>query len=180
MVNKFNPKEIRLIVGLGNPGKKYEKTYHNAGEMFVSKIATRGKEKAKFKKYAKGKFAYAEISGLILIKPLCFMNESGVAVKNAISFFKCSPEQMIVVHDENDLSLGKYKIDFGKGSAGHNGISSIIKTLGGKNFWRMRLGIQPEMQERKKAGDFVLTRFSSTSETTLENLFEEIISSYFP
>jgi PTH1 family peptidyl-tRNA hydrolase len=144
-------------VGLGNPGKDYEKTYHNAGFLALQYLA-RGAEK-KWKKGA-ANWEYLKTGEKILVRPLTFMNNSGQAVKSALAYFKAPPEDLLVVHDDSDLPLGKFKLAFGRGSAGHKGVESIQKALQTKDLWRLRLGIRPATAKRAKAADFVLKKVS--------------------
>ena len=126
--------QIKLIIGIGNPGKKYERTRHNAGFLFIDEL-----ERLKIK--------------ITLAKSQSFMNESGRAVVDLIKFYhptgdlpkgdKIKPENILIVHDDIDILWGNYKFSFGRSSAGHKGVESIIKSLKTKNFWRLRIGIQP-------------------------------------
>ncbi|MEK7076907.1 MAG: aminoacyl-tRNA hydrolase [Patescibacteria group bacterium] len=152
---------IKLIVGLGNPGAPYEATYHNAGFLALQFL-----ESAFLKESGEGKerawkqdrlFAYRRIGSSIFVKPLVFMNRSGTAVKSALRRFACAPEEMLVLHDDFDIPLGKAKCAFGRGSAGHHGIESISETLRTKGFWRFRIGVR---KKPGKAGAFVLSRIS--------------------
>lgn len=158
------PPEFKLIAGLGNPGKEYQKTYHNSGLLALARLARNSG--GKWKK-GNGGWEYAEIGGTILLRPLIFMNQSGGAIRAALAYFKISPEKLLIIHDDSDLALGKFKLVFGRGAAGHKGVESIQKTLGTKNFWRLRLGIRPEANfsspklRRAKAGDFVLKNMSA-------------------
>ncbi|MEK7657876.1 MAG: aminoacyl-tRNA hydrolase [Patescibacteria group bacterium] len=162
--------KVKLVIGLGNPGKEYYKTYHNVGFLIIDFLKI-----PKFKTSASKKFEYAKINDLILIKPLFFMNESGKAVLDAIKYFKIKPEEILAVHDDSDIELGKYKLSFGRASAGHNGVESIIQSLKTKNFWRLRIGIRkisnnskrtkaglPAEARRAKAGEFVLRKISAS------------------
>lgn len=179
MNDKFNPSNIQLIVGLGNPGGKYESTFHNFGFLFVNYLAKKISG-GKFKKYTRGGFVYLNAPSFTFVKPILFMNESGKAVKKSLDFLKLDPREMLIVHDENDIPFGKYKIDFGRGDAGHGGISSIISSLRTKNFWRLRIGIQiGEENNKKKAGDFVLSPLSKQREKELLEVFEKINKTYF-
>ena len=154
------PKHIALVVGLGNPGEDYARTYHNTGVLALHELA-RG---VSFSPIAGKRFAYAKHKGYIFIQPLTLMNTSGTAVKNALRYFKIKPEVMLVAHDDSDIESGKWRLDFGRGSAGHRGVASIIETLGTKNFWRFRIGIRGKKWgrslKRRKAGTFVLQPIS--------------------
>ena len=134
---------IRLIVGLGNPGKEYEATRHNAGYWFVEALARQ--VGASFKKEAKffGQLAKATIGGepVWLLEPTTFMNLSGKAVAALANFYRVAPAEMLVVHDELDLMPGASKMKQGGGHAGHNGLKDIQARMGAADFWRLRLGI---------------------------------------
>ncbi|QNS15896.1 aminoacyl-tRNA hydrolase [Mannheimia bovis] len=136
--------EIKLIVGLANPGAKYEETRHNAGEWMVNEIARMYnvslKEEAKyFGKVAKINTAQGEVR---LLVPTTFMNLSGKAVGALANFYRIKPEEILVAHDELDLPPGSVKLKKGGGHGGHNGLKDIIAALGNnKEFYRVRIGI---------------------------------------
>ena len=134
--------EIRLIVGLGNPGLDYENTRHNAGFWFVDQLARR--EGAFFHEEKKflGDVARVRLNGqdVWLLKPNTYMNRSGQAVVALALYYKILPEEILVVHDELDLMPGCKKIKKGGGNAGHNGLKDISAKLSTPNFWRLRLG----------------------------------------
>jgi PTH1 family peptidyl-tRNA hydrolase len=134
---------IRLIVGLGNPGREYQDTRHNAGFWLVDVIATR--EGGTFAQTAKffGEMARPLIGGspVWLLKPSTFMNRSGQSVATLAGFHRIAPEEILVAHDELDLLPGVARIKRGGGHAGHNGLRDIQARLGSADFWRLRLGI---------------------------------------
>lgn len=152
---------MTLIVGLGNPGKKYIRTRHNLGFRVVDKFAEenkfpRFKSSKKFNSLiSKGKFDKKKV---ILAKPQTFMNESGKAVKTLMDFYKTTRTVLVVVHDDIDLPLGKIKIVKNRGTAGHKGVQSIIDELGTKNFIRFRIGIKPKTGKPKNVAKFVLQK----------------------
>ncbi|HTY39809.1 MAG TPA: aminoacyl-tRNA hydrolase [Candidatus Paceibacterota bacterium] len=146
------PPGIKLVVGLGNPGLEYDHTYHNAGQLALEWLAGEASWKNR------PTFEYARMKGMILVRPKTFMNDSGNAVTAALSYFKIQPVDLLVIHDESDLPLGTAKLVFGRGAAGHRGVSSIIAALGTKDFWRLRLGIRIR---RGKAGGFVLKKMTA-------------------
>ncbi len=135
--------EIRLIVGLGNPGEKYERTRHNAGYWWVDAIA--GRKRASWKRETKfsGWTTRVEEGGreFFLLKPATYMNESGRSVSPFMRFFKIGPGEMLVVHDELDLPPGTVRMKRGGGTGGHNGLEDICAALDTKDFWRLRIGI---------------------------------------
>ena len=162
---KINP-AVKIIIGLGNPDKEYANTYHNAGALFIDYLLENRKSKienqsaSRRTKFKNGKYLnYLKNNEIILIKPKTFMNESGKAVLEAKKYFKAKPEEILIVHDDSDIEIGKYKISFDRGSAGHNGVESIIKSLKTKNFWRLRIGIRPQ-KSKQKAEKFVLKKIS--------------------
>lgn len=149
--------EIKLIVGLGNPGREYEATRHNAGFWWLDEFARA--HNANFKADSKfhGLVARAALHGheIHLLKPQTFMNVSGRAVGAVAQFYKIEPAQILVVHDELDLPPGSAKLKLGGGHGGHNGLKDIIAHLGTKDFWRLRLGIG-HPGERSEVSNFVL------------------------
>ena len=132
--------EMKLIVGLGNPGKKYEATRHNAGFWWVDEVAR--KSGASFRRESRfhGEVAKAAGSDAWLLKPETFMNQSGRAVGALASFYRIAPQDILVAHDELDLPPGAVKLKFGGGLSG-NGLKDVAAVLGTKDFWRLRIGI---------------------------------------
>ena len=149
--------EISLIVGLGNPGRDYEATRHNAGFWWVDRFAHLNK--INFRPDAKfhGLVARGQIQGreVLLLKPQNFMNVSGRAVGAIAQFYKIAPTNMLVAHDELDLSPGVAKLKLGGGHGGHNGLKDIIAHLGSRDFWRLRIGIG-HPGERSEVVNYVL------------------------
>jgi len=146
-----------LIVGLGNPGKEYERTRHNIGFRVIDALA-------------KNKPHH-----LVLLKPQTFMNKSGDAVIDAVNFYKIKPADLWVIHDDIDLMLGETKISRNRGSAGHKGVDSIIKKLGTKDFNRIRIGICPESGKPESVEKFVLENFTKKEEETIKKVIERTI-----
>jgi peptidyl-tRNA hydrolase, PTH1 family len=151
-----------LIIGLGNPGEKYENTRHNLGFMVLDAIV----KENNFPGFSFDKNFHAKISQgviasekIILVKPQTFMNLSGGAVKEIASYYKITGQNLWVVHDDIDIVLGKIKISQDSGPGGHNGIKSIIENLGTQNFVRFRAGIQPEKGKPKNVENFVIKNF---------------------
>ncbi|MGB0845976.1 MAG: aminoacyl-tRNA hydrolase [Thiolinea sp.] len=133
---------LRLIAGLGNPGSKYDKTRHNAGFWFVDELAKRYNGQLLPEKRFSGHACKVDIGGHViwLLKPMTFMNRSGLAVHQLSSFFKIDPEQVLIAHDEMDLAPGVMRLKKGGGHGGHNGLRDIHSQLG-KDYWRLRVGI---------------------------------------
>ena len=152
-----------LIVGLGNPGKKYEKTRHNIGFQIIDVLAK--KEKWKKSKKANCLYTKKEINGqqIEMIKPLTFMNDSGKAVKYIQEKHHVERKKIIVIHDDVDLPIGTIRISKNSSSAGHKGVQSIIDNLKTKNFIRFRIGIRPKTNnfiQKQPTEKFVLKKFS--------------------
>lgn len=159
-----------LIAGLGNPGDKYKNNRHNIGFQIIDTYLTFFSQNKLIDKFDS---EYTSINlkenKLHIIKPKTFMNESGIAVNKCINFFKIPLENLIVIYDEMDLSPGNIKIKFGGGSAGHNGIKSIINCLGSEKFTRVRIGIGKPVN-KEKVSSYVLSNFTNDE----LNLFNEI------
>ena len=165
-----------LFVGLGNPTPNSENNRHNIGFKIIDAINQKfglSKQKPKFK----GLLTTGTISGkkVYAIKPLTFMNNSGVCIRELIEYFKIDAEDVIVFHDDLDIDFGKIKTKFGGSSAGHNGIESIDKFIG-KEYSRVRIGIgKPE--SKIEVSDFVLTNFTDEEKIKLEKVIQNIIDS---
>ena len=167
--------EIKLIVGLGNPGDKYKDTRHNAGEWLVERLAQRFnfslKEESKFF----GKTARAVINGqeIRFLVPTTFMNLSGKAVGALATFYRIQPEQILIAHDELDLPPGTVKIKLGGGHGGHNGLRDRIAQLSNnKNFYRLRVGIG-HPGDKNLVSAYVLSKPSPTDLTLIDKALEE-------
>lgn len=178
---------MKLIIGLGNPGEKYQGVRHNLGFMVLEKLAARIKrQESSFKYEEKFKSEVLQTSlilnshslSLVLVKPHTFMNNSGLAVK-LLAGYKVAPEDVIVIHDDLDLPLGKIKVRMGGAAAGHHGVESIIKTLGTDQFIRVRLGIgnlKSHSGEHKRisfdADKFVLEPFAGGEKSQVKHLIK--------
>ena len=150
-----------LIVGLGNPGRQYEITRHNAGFLFMDMLSEKLNVKINKIKY-KSVICEADIAGhrCILMKPQTFMNLSGEAVREACSFYKIPPENVIVIFDDISLPCGGLRIRRKGSAGGHNGIKSIIQCLGSDNFPRIKLGVGEKPHPDYDLADYVLSAFS--------------------
>jgi PTH1 family peptidyl-tRNA hydrolase len=162
---------VKIVVGLGNPGKQYEDTRHNAGWMVLDELADR----AGLTGHAKSKDAAATMRGrydgtdLMLVKPMTFMNESGIAVRKILARERVPLEDMLIVYDDFDLPLGKLRMRE-TGSAGtHNGMRSIVGELGTQKFARLRLGIG---QPSRGAIGHVLTKFTAAERKVLDEVID--------
>lgn len=131
---------MKILVGLGNPGDKYSKVRHNLGFTVVDELAKHMNGGA-WKIEDKFKAEINEAEGLLFVKPQTFMNSSGVSVAALVKYYKINPEDVIILHDELDLPLGKIKVRIGGAAAGHHGVESIIDALNSDQFIRVRLGI---------------------------------------
>jgi PTH1 family peptidyl-tRNA hydrolase len=149
---------LRIIVGLGNPGPEHLVTRHNAGFWFVDLLARRhGGEFRDYRKFS-GETAKISIDGreIVLLKPTTYMNRSGLSIRQISDFYKISPEDILVAHDELDLPVGTVRLKQGGGHGGHNGLRDTIAHIG-EAFWRMRLGIG-HPGNKAEVIDYVLTR----------------------
>lgn len=154
---------LLLIVGLGNPGKKYAATRHNVGFWALDFLADKwGLNKFKSQKKLKALTTegWLENKKIVLAKPETFMNNSGETVGALKNFYKTESEKIIAVYDELDLPFGKIRVRADGSSAGHNGIKSIIAQLGTDKFKRVRIGTRNQLADKTEAADFVLGKFS--------------------
>ncbi|WP_114434406.1 aminoacyl-tRNA hydrolase [Marinobacter nauticus] len=168
--------DIVMVVGLGNPGSDYENTRHNAGALFVEALAREAGQTLRPEKKYHGLYARIQWQGLDLhlLNPSTFMNRSGIAIKALADFFKISPEQILVAHDELDLPPGTAKLKKGGGHGGHNGLRDTIAHLGTNDFQRLRLGIGHPGDSRKVTG-FVLGRLGKHETEQLTAVFDEVM-----
>ncbi len=167
--------DIRLIVGLGNPGKEYENTRHNVGFMVVDELVKSLKLKNPSEE-ALSLLYRTRIGGkeVIFAKPLTYMNNSGAAVYNLLEEFNLSPENMLVVYDDLDLPLGSIRLRLKGSSGGHKGVESIIKYIGTENFPRLRIGIgRPKKKE--DVVKYVLSPFSREEENTINKVIKKAV-----
>lgn len=165
MPNNFNINKIKIIIGLGNPGQAYKNTYHNVGFLFVEYLTAN---------------YFPQTTRLKLFKTENFyMNESGNYVQKILKKSKTEPQETLVAHDDADLELGKFKIQFNRNSAGHKGVESIIQKLDTKEFWRLRIGIR-KSNNKSKAEIFVLKKITSADKKELEKTFDLLINNLSP
>jgi len=162
---------MKMIVGLGNPGREYENTRHNIGFMIVDEYARRYNITG-FKNKFNGSYAKVYRNGeyFIILKPLSFMNLSGTVVKRFSSFFKIKPEDILVIHDDLDLPVGKIKIKSKGSSGGHNGIKNIIENLKTENFPHFKVGIDKD--ENILFKDYVIGKFSKDDLEKIKKIFD--------
>ncbi|TDD90174.1 aminoacyl-tRNA hydrolase [Actinomadura darangshiensis] len=160
--------DLWLVVGLGNPGPSYAKNRHNAGFMVLDVLAARAG--GRFKSHrARADVLEGRLAGAraVLAKPRSFMNESGGPVKGLLDFYKVPVERLVVVHDELDIPFGAVRLKQGGGDNGHNGLRSVTKSLGAKDYLRVRFGVG-RPPGRMDAAAFVLKDFSATERKDLD------------
>jgi PTH1 family peptidyl-tRNA hydrolase len=160
---------IRIIAGLGNPGREYEQTRHNAGFWLVDELARRHGGAWRLEPRFKAEVTRTRIAGeeVWLIKPMAFMNLSGGVTAALANFYKIPVDGLLVAHDELDLPIGAVRLKQGGGSGGHNGLKDLIATMG-EGFWRLRLGIG-HPGSRDLVTQFVLNRASSAEQPLLDD-----------
>ncbi len=173
---------MKILVGLGNPGEKYKNSRHNIGFSFLDFLSQDWTYNKKFN---------ADISkkdDLVLIKPLSFMNNSGLCLRAFFDYYNLLPKKLklftskdsdlndilTVVHDDLDIDFSKYKVSTNASSAGHNGVASIIQHLKTKNFKRIRIGINNEFKKNTSGENFVLQNFSKEEKSEIEDIFERV------
>ncbi len=171
---------MKLIVGLGNPGREYKKTRHNIGYMLLDKIALDkgiSFDKERFNaKYLE--YTYKD-EKILMIKPLSYMNLSGEVVVKYVQYYKIDIGDILVIQDDLDLAVGRYKLMFKHGDGGHNGIKNIISNLNSKEFLRLKIGISKNTYIDTK--DYVLGKFSGEELKIINNTFsllKDFISDY--
>ncbi len=159
-----------VVVGLRNPGSGYAGTRHNVGGEVVDVLAERHSvnlKKARLGVRADvGEFRFGEARAVLAI-PRTFMNESGQAVAPLLRYYRCPLDELLVVHDDIDLPFGKLRLQFGRGAGGNNGVDSLIRSLGSRDFWRLKFGVG-RPPGRKDPADFVLERFTATERPSVD------------
>ncbi len=166
----------KLVVGLGNPGEKYKNTRHNVGFMVIDALASKvdGGQWSVVRKYNCS--LYTIHRTLLLAKPQTFMNASGKAVASLSTYHHIPSTNIWVIHDDLDIRLGDYKIQYGVGPKLHYGITSIEKELGTKDFWRVRVGVDNREEGNKTPGEaYVLQNFSEDESFVLSNIIDKIV-----
>ncbi len=174
---KRNDGSRKLIVGLGNPGKEYQMTRHNVGFLVLNALADGATWS--MKKTFKGEMAEVIINGqkTLLFKPATFMNLSGQAVQAAMQFYKIPLGNVLVAHDDADLPFGEVRVQTGRGSAGHNGVKSVMECLGSADFVRVRVGIGRAANGNIPLDEFVLGRWSDEEKNKLDDIMTGVVSS---
>ena len=166
---------IRLVVGLGNPGKEYERTRHNAGFWLVERFAQANgialRKDAKFQALV----GRHDAGSAWLLLPQTFMNRSGSPVQMLAGFFKIKPEEMLVVHDELDFAPGVARLKQGGGIAGHNGLRDISQRIGSHDYWRLRLGVGRPAPDREGA-DYVLEKPPAEEKSAIDAAIDKALA----
>lgn len=183
---------MKVIVGLGNPGKEYENTRHNAGFTFIDSLAKKFALNLSFDKKFNAEYVKAEIiqngvaEDICLIKTMSFMNNSGITLRAFLNYFytdileEDEGNHLIVAHDDLDLDLGQFKLQKGKGPKVHNGLNSIYKHLGHKNFWHLRLGIDSRVGNRSiEPSSYVLMKMNQAEQNKLQAVISEVATCLF-
>jgi len=184
---------MKIIIGLGNPGKEFENTRHNMGFMVVEKIIKNlelrvKNENLEFRMNKKFKAEVLKLDAkryslgadLLLVKPQTFMNASGEAVLRVLKYYKINKlDNLFLIYDDLDIELGRYKIQFGKGPRNHNGVLSVAKQLASKDFWHIRIGIaQPENKKKEDivtGKNYVLGKFRIEEKELLDGTIKTVV-----
>ncbi len=167
---------MKLVVGLGNPGAEFKEARHNVGFMVLARLNTKrwAKSKSGLLQYAHQTIGNKKIE---FIRPLTFMNRSGEAVSYVVKKHDIALDDVWVVHDDLDIALGSYKVQFGKGPRVHHGLQSIYDQLGSKEFWHVRVGIENRDTIKLISGKtYVLQRFSREEKVVIAKVIFEVAS----
>ena len=172
---------MKLVVGLGNKGREYENTRHNMGFMLVDRYLQYKNITDKFKEKFNAMYIETTINNekVIFIKPMTYMNNSGIAVRAFLDFYKLNSEDVLVISDDLDLDLGKFRLRRNGSSGGHNGLKSIISHLGTDNFKRLRIGIS---NDKDDVINYVLSKFSKKELNEIDTMFDtlvDVLDDYF-
>jgi len=174
-------KQDNLIVGLGNPGAEYEDTKHNVGFLVLDTLYNYFDRNSNFKDKWNGLYGSTTYNQdkVHFLKPLTYMNRSGQSVAGAYTFFKIGPDRLVVVHDDLDMPPGRVKLVKGGGHGGHNGIKSIVSSIGTNDFYRLKIGIgrpgQGDIHKDFPVEKYVLSSFSSDELSLLRERCEQIV-----
>jgi PTH1 family peptidyl-tRNA hydrolase len=170
---------LKLIVGLGNPGRDYEDTRHNAGFWFVDRLAREFGVSLRLDKAYQALTAKLVVQGqtVWLMQPQTFMNRSGVSVAGLATFYKIAPAEILVAHDELDFPPGVIKLKYSGSHAGHNGLKDIAARLGSLDFWRLRVGIghPRSLNLQQEVADFVLHRASREQQALIDQALDKAL-----
>ncbi|MCL5795589.1 MAG: aminoacyl-tRNA hydrolase, partial [Patescibacteria group bacterium] len=172
---------MKLIIGLGNPGKKYEETWHNLGFLAIDQIKQfSNRNFSEFKENKKFKAVIAEANQIdekiILAKPQTFMNNSGQAVAALAKFYKILPQDVWLIHDDIDLPLGRVRISQNASAGGHKGVQSVIDSIGTQQFVRFRVGIDSDKKGQIPTEDYVLQNIGSANKIIIDEAIKQIVA----
>lgn len=172
---------MKLVVGLGNKGREYENTRHNMGFMLIDRYLQYKNITDKFKEKFNAIYIETTINNekVIFIKPMTYMNNSGIAVRAFVDFYKLNSEDILVISDDLDLDLGKFRLRRNGSSGGHNGLKSIISHLGTDDFKRLRIGIS---NDKDDVINYVLSKFSKKELNDIDTMFDtlvDVLDDYF-
>lgn len=172
---------MKLVIGLGNKGREYENTRHNMGFMLVDRYLQYKNITDKFKEKFNAMYIETTINNekVIFIKPMTYMNNSGIAVRTFVDFYKLNSEDILVISDDLDLDLGMFRLRRNGSSGGHNGLKSIISHLGTDNFKRLRIGIS---NDKDDVINYVLSKFSKKELNDIDTMFDtlvDVLDDYF-
>jgi len=170
-------KEPFLLVGLGNPGKEFQDTYHNIGYLILQNIVEKEGKNWSNQKNVNGRVSKFNWNNqeVVFLLPETFMNKSGEAVQAVAKYWKIKPQNIIVIHDDSDIELEKIKIAKNQSSGGHKGVENIIKTLKTKEFGRLKIGVRKQVPKRQKAEIFILKKVSPKHKKELVKRGSEIM-----
>lgn len=166
--------DLSLVIGLGNPGREYERTRHNAGFLLVEELARAGRADWQLEKKFQSRVATVAVGGrrVLLLQPQTYMNASGEAVGSVVKFYRVNPENLLVVVDDADLPLGQIRLRPGGSSGGHHGLDSVESHLGTRDYPRLRLGIGRRESTGREIVGHVLGRFSEPDWKVFEQVLE--------
>jgi len=164
---------MKIIAGLGNPGEKYQQTRHNVGFILLDQFAKA--QDLNWQEDKKFKCLKAESNGIMLVKPVTFMNNSGECIAPLANFYKIPFSEILVIHDDVDLEFGKNKLQIGASSAGHHGVESIIEQLGTNEFWRYRVGVGKSPNKMIPTDEWVLMNFTSEELQTVRTITPDFL-----
>lgn len=169
---------MKLIIGLGNPGEQYKNNRHNVGFMAIDKLLARMQRDSStsvgMTSNTRFKAEVARVGEYIFAKPQTFMNASGQAVSKIKNFYKIGDDDIYLIHDDLDIRLGDYKIQKAVGPKVHNGVESVEKELGTKDFWRVRMGVD-NRAEKIPGDEYVLSNFSSEEKEKLAGVLDKVV-----
>ena len=170
---------MKIIIGLGNPGREYEQTRHNAGWLVLDKFIKEEELTRKVSNKLQADIFDFKIgrNKVILAKPQTFMNSSGLSVQALMNFYRVMAKDIVVVHDDKDIPVGEIRVQANRGAAGHNGIKSIIESIGTKDFTRIRVGVGPAAPQKIEIiSDFVLNKFTKEEFNILQGALDNAIT----